>query len=602
MAKEVPNIYSQTKSTSRPLFMNTNLLTLSLFSSVIKKESSKPHLNYDFGILIPSGGLHAKADILQYANEKRLSGEDLNKTFHKSWKIIQDSTRFELFVHQVTHYLSTYGSEFKDTIYLPTEELELPELELPITVINVITEKEAIDKCLQLLSSGIALKEDTLVQILDLLDSLGHKISCVDDIRNKEALVYIADRYSVYPTNPTEFLRYVVFKSTQSSLLIKDPTTLKTIKESSFNPDKLFKTFGLKKLSSVFNRFKPIFLSYKPKCPATINKISKLSKKNHKPLTANPLNLVTSELLTDTSCLEKATLYHLFKALNACYSRESGQTVFTYRVRNGKSFTKPNSSNTSVCNKNYAIILDYLKNNLPKNKTVYIPDNVRYALPTSEKMFVGNIPTGSQISLQTLNVGVYWENSWGARDLDLSALNLEGRKIGWNAAYKHDQVYYSGDITSAPNGAVEFLRVNNPQSQYIVNLNVYSGAPTSSYKIVLGEGPSVDCSFMMDPSKVEFETKCITPQRQTAVGLIHSENDKSVFTFLNFGSGGLNVSYGTSQVHILRIQALWHQVYNSLYLNDLVQELGWKTAPQNEADYDLSLNNLTKDTFLNLFS
>jgi hypothetical protein len=46
----------------------------------------------------------------------------------------------------------------------------------------------------------------------------------------------------------------------------------------------------------------------------------------------------------------------------------------------------------------------------------------------------------------------------GEVDLDLSGLNIAG-KIGWNSAYNQDngQLMYSGDMTSAPQGAVEYL-------------------------------------------------------------------------------------------------------------------------------------------------
>ncbi|MEL6657337.1 MAG: hypothetical protein AAFP77_00090 [Bacteroidota bacterium] len=52
-------------------------------------------------------------------------------------------------------------------------------------------------------------------------------------------------------------------------------------------------------------------------------------------------------------------------------------------------------------------------------------------------MFVGNIPTGSKFYGKAMAVGVYWENAWGARDLDLSGLNIAFEQGGNRSAVRH---------------------------------------------------------------------------------------------------------------------------------------------------------------------
>jgi hypothetical protein len=580
---------------------NTNQLSLSLFNSVIGIGEGKLSIDYTNGIITEGGAAHAKSDIVKFVKDSKLNGQDLNKTFHKSWKVIKESSREDLFIHQITHYLSTYGSNFEGEIYIPDEVLDVPDTKLKFKVIKALSKKELTQKCLDILKSGIALKEETLSDVFQLIENLGYNFTGQEEIRNKEAVILIADKYGIYPTNPVEFLRYIVYKSTDSTLLIKDKDTFEKIKLSRYDPSYAFNSYGLDKLASIFNRFKPIFLSYKRKCPTVINKISKLSKVEHKPFIQSKLNLVTSEVLVDTKCLEKATVFALFKALNACYSRMNGQDTFTYRIRNGKSFTKENNTNVSICKKNYKVILNFIKNKLPQDKSVFIPKNVTYALPTSEKMFVGNVPTGTRIASKKLNVGIYWENSWGANDLDLSSIDVSGTKVGWNANYNHNNVYYSGDITSAPDGAVEFLRFNKPEGRHIVKFNVFSGKENCDYKIVLGKGEKVDREYMMNPNKVLFETKCTSPQRQTSIGTVHAEGGKSVFTFLNFGSGNLNVS-GGGELSKLRINSIFQQWDNSISFNKLASELGWNiTKEQDEADIDLSLDNLDKDSFIRIF-
>ncbi len=107
-----------------------------------------------------------------------------------------------------------------------------------------------------------------------------------------------------------------------------------------------------------------------------------------------------------------------------------GQNTFVYRVRNGKSWVKKGKE-TDVNQFNYEFILDFLKlkyDNI-SGKKFYFPENIEFALPTSEKMFVGNIPTEPVFMVIDWAVGIYWEDKWGARDLDLSGLNIAG-KIG----------------------------------------------------------------------------------------------------------------------------------------------------------------------------
>jgi hypothetical protein len=411
--------------------------TLKLFNAVIAKESNEKPFVSESGFIIEPNALWAKDKIFDYYLREKLNGNDLNKTFHKSWAKIKHSSRFELYLEQITHYMSTYGSNFQDEVYIPDEVLNVPDVKLIYKVIRAYTKKEMTDKCLGLLKSGIALKEDTINDVLSVLVSeLGYSFTGNEGIRNKEAVVKIADLYGVLPTDTMEFFRYIIYRTTGKSLLIKNPAMVEAIKQSNYNPVVQLEKFGLEKLAVIFNRFKPLFLAFKPKCAKTINKIAKLSKTCHKPLVVNPLNTVTSNYLKtdDIHWLDNATPYALFKALSACYTRMNGQSDFVYRIRNGKSWIKEGDSIGDYA-VNYDFLVRYIKERFNlTGKKVFLPENIKYALPTSEKMYVGNIPTGTRFYGKKLAVGVYWEDAWGARDIDLSGLNLDG-KIGWNAYY-----------------------------------------------------------------------------------------------------------------------------------------------------------------------
>ena len=284
-----------------------------------------------------------------------------------------------------------------------------------------------------------------------------------------------------------------------------------------------------------------MFLAYKSNAPKTINKISKLSKKYHKPLVSNPLNDVTNTLLNsnDLHWLDNATPFAWFKTLSACYSRMNGQDTFLYRIRNGKSWVQEDAVSL-VNSKNYKFLVDYLKSRFDlSDKKVFTQGNIKYALPTSEKMYVGNIPTGTRFYGSKLAVGIYWEDSWGARDLDLSGLNIGG-KIGWNASYnqQNGDLMYSGDITSAPNGAVEYLYANKGlNAPTLVKNNVYSGDAECGYKIVIGKGDKVSKDYMMNPKNLFSEIKCNSVQKDTILGMFIPKKDRQCFVLLNFGAG-----------------------------------------------------------------
>lgn len=580
--------------------------TLKLFNAVIaKKSNEQAHLS-DLGFIIEPQALWAKDLILKYYESQVLDGNDLNKTFHKSWEKIKNSSRYELLVDQLKHYISTYGSNFEDDIYIPNEVLDLPDVKLSYKVIKAYTIDELTGKCLSILNSGIALTSDTLNDLLHVLtEELDYKFTGNENIKNKEAIILIADSLGIFPKNPSEFFRYIIYKSTNDTLLIKSKEVIDMIKTSDFNPDDAFNKFGLVKLAEIFNRFKPLFLAYKPKCSVTINKISKLSKKHHKPLVQNPLNSVTSTLLTtdDEGWLDKATPFALFKAMSACYARMNGQDSFVYRIRNGKLWLKESEvKDVNVFNYNY--LIKYLKQRFNmEGIKMYFPEGIDYALPVSEKMFIENIPTGTKFYGDKLAVGIYWKDSWGAKDLDLSGINIGG-KIGWDSEYSQDggKLLFSGDITSAPKGAVEYLyAVKGLKEPTLVFNNVYYGEKDCNYKIVIGKGDDISRNYMMNPENLICDIKTNSVQKNTILGMLIPEKEGQSFVLLNFGAGNTRVS-GNNEISDLANKALFQQWEQSISFKQIVVELGATISETpEEVDADFSIEALEKDSFIKVF-
>jgi hypothetical protein len=581
--------------------------TLHLFNSVVSKASNeKPFVSKE-GYIIASEALWAKKEIIQFYKSVNLDDYGLNKTFHKSWAVILNRTRAELAMEQIRHYASTYGSNFQDKIYIPDEVLNVKQKKVAFKFVRAYSKEEMTAKCLSLLQSGIALQEETINDVLSILvDELSYTFTGNEKIKNKEAATKIADLYGVLPTDTLEFFRYIIYRTTDFSLLIKSKEMIEAIKVSNYNPAVQFEKFGLEKLAEIFNRFKPLFLAYKSKCSKTINKISKLSKIHHKPLTTNPLNNVTNLLLLpeDKHWLDNATPFALFKALSACYTRTQGQDTFVYRIRNGKSFVKKNQVSDVVW-ANYYILLDYCKERFDlTGKKFFFPKDVEYALPTSEKMFVGNIPTGSKFFGDSLAVGIYWENEWKARDLDLSGLNIGG-KIGWNADYKqgNGHLLYSGDMTDASDGAVEYLHAQGGLNEPTLVLNnVFSGESDCDYKIIVGKGDGVDYDYMMNPNNLFLETKCQSVQKQTVLGMLIPEKNRQSFVILNFGAGQSRIS-GNTEVSINATKALYQQWNNPISFNEIITKLNGEIVNRKEkADYNFALDNLQKDSFMRIFA
>ncbi len=116
--------------------------TLRLFNSVIRKESNESPFVSEHGFIIASGALWAKKEILLFYQNENLDAYGLNKTFHKSWSTIANSSRIELLFEQIKHYISTYGSNFEDEIYIPNEVLDLPATKVVFKVVKALSRKK----------------------------------------------------------------------------------------------------------------------------------------------------------------------------------------------------------------------------------------------------------------------------------------------------------------------------------------------------------------------------------------------------------------------------------------------------------------------------
>mgnify|MGYP001617363378 CR=1 FL=1 len=252
--------------------------------------------------------------------EVGLASEQMNSSFHKSWKKVKEASIEQLMMEQIVHYITTYGFEGlgiydENSVYIPNEKLELPKVDLDqirLIVIRGCTKEELKEKLLSLLKSGIALGEDTIKDVMEVAVFVKLNKKDLEKIKNKEVKVALYDHLELVPENPIEFLRFVVYKSIDSTLLIKDKLTIGKIKESkTAGINALFvkykKEHGLERLAEIFCRFKPVFLALRTgiQMKHITNRIRKLAKKNHKPMKADYLNDITGNIKKGEKIEEK---------------------------------------------------------------------------------------------------------------------------------------------------------------------------------------------------------------------------------------------------------------------------------------------------------
>ncbi len=124
----------------------------------------------------------------------------------------------------------------------------------------------------------------------------------------------------------------------------------------------------------------------------------------------------------------------------------------------------------SICEK---ALINKFSTYAPLGK-VYLDDSIKnftvpFAIRSASKA-LKTIPRGSRIDLShgdTIRFFIYWKDGTSRTDLDLSALalDMDSNVISTIAYYNLKELggYHSGDITSAPNGASEFIDIDIPK-------------------------------------------------------------------------------------------------------------------------------------------
>lgn len=451
--------------------------------------------------------------VFAYANDAYGNHTQLfNQTFYKSFSTVRDASPFVLLFDQLAHYLTTYGAEsmgIKVPTYVPIQALELPEnhynKDFKVTVIQILPDEDCIARLNAYLKSLTAPSPQVMENVKTLLS---FTTIATDDIKSFEIQVIKHDMDGTVPSNPVSQLRYIVYRTTGQTLIIKNRNMRESIKRSAASNGglayDLFTKCDITGLASIFLRYKPIFLAFKTHrdCAPFINFLRRKADLYHRPLNNESLQNFTS--ITDpkaqAAIIAKASNRELIKLLNSINSRVSLNDTApgVYSVRNGRTFVKedgiePNQRLQPMASLITRTLVQRL-NPVLSGKTFYLPDYINYAVPTTEKQFIGNIPFGSRIMAtpdSAFTIGVHWFNQKNDRvDIDLH-MNSATRHFGWNASYRDgDEILYTGDQTNAPepNGAAETYWFSPQEGDaYIVSANLYSGPHDTEYKLFMTE-------------------------------------------------------------------------------------------------------------------
>jgi len=567
-----------------------------------------------------------------------LSTEKLNSTFHKSWNKIKTANIEQLYIEQLVHYFTTYGFERlgiynEESVYIPNEVLEIPDIDIngiKLVVIKAYTKKELKEKILNL-TSGIALSEDTLKDINDVIKIVGGlSESEIFAMKNREMRIRLYDSLDYMPQDPIEFLRYAIFKTTDSSLIIKNRVTKLAIENSSVNSYDLFvkynKIHGFENLASIFNRYKPIFMSFKVnhKIPVAVNRISKLSKTYHKPLPEDFLNSITGKLKHGEKIDQKILKRELkkvntFRKVSLAYAlnyRLNDPKSIIYKIRNGKGYATDFKFDGNV-KPVLATVLESIENDLAKkvkDKTIYIPDIIKYALPATEKQFTGMFPSGTYVTIPSdMIMGVHWQNQNHHRvDLDLSMISVDGGKYGWDGYYRDDEreILFSGDMTDAPGkGATELFYIKKQLSNsFIVFVNYFNfdeSVPVPTRIFVASEkAKNFKKNYMVDPNNVVALTETKIKRKQKVLGLLIATKKGTRFYFSESDLGD-KITTRNGDISDNARKYFVDYFSKTIELNKILEKAGAKIVNTIEDDVEIDINlspeDLQKDTLIDLF-
>jgi hypothetical protein len=590
--------------------------TLKLFGVVPDiDKTGTPQVIEEYGVVVSPTASYAIKQIRAYLKQNGVGEAEKNSSFWKDWQSVRTMSDYQMRLDQLLHYFSTYGMELfgidavkEGLVYVPIKIFTVQGGPIALRVIDAAKPQELIDRCFALLNSGMALSQETIGDIIAALGECGYMITGKESIKNREAEIYFYMISGKLPVGSNSLFRYLVYHFTEQSMVINDKKTRETIA----NSNKKLLALSEKELAILaqsFNRYKDLWMAIKqahPKNRSVVNRITKLSKTHHKPMPEVVMNNLTSKHYTPEVIKEaasKATVFQLIRVINSLRLRRANPEGAVYRIRNSRIWTSlaPPSSNAHT---KYVeeMLIGILRERFADVR-VYAENFVDFSLPTTEKSFVGNVPEGTVLRFpktsEALLIGVHWDEP--NTDLDLRA-DSANFSVGWNSSFRTGSrgVMLSGDMTRAPApyGASEWLYFTDLNGTYNVKLNEFRAGPRfdKKFKLMIGRSSDkISMNYQIAPEKVLVSYVVTMEDRQVSLGIVYPDGNHLCFLMGTGATGGRHVGRYNKYDSIQQDVAA-KRIQSSLRLADVVQ---FVSKPE-DATVNLSLETLTKDSFLNI--
>ncbi|MCK5644252.1 MAG: hypothetical protein KAJ19_25865, partial [Gammaproteobacteria bacterium] len=457
-----------------------------------------------------------------------------------------------------------------------------------------ISIKELEEKVQTLLYTNAPVKD--AVQVKRIIDAYGLKYD-INLVANNELRVALYRPGVDIFTDGDDAVRYLCWAATGEPLLIKSKEVIAAVAGNNKFFSTFFETHALP-LAQVFNRHKRLILAAKNKNTAgAINRISRLSKTRHVPLHESLAKTFVHRALIGEKglALDSVATRDLFKYLNLLAQKRVQSKTAAYRVRNGKVFIRADRPVYELADidKVERAVLTHLHSRLAPlhGQNILLDGSVDYGLPISRKQTLGRLPFGTRVTSggNEITSGMYWENAWGARDLDLSAISLDGQRVGWGgrSGYHDREIIFSGDIVDAYAGAMEFM--TSRAKDYGLMVNIFAGENGSEMELVVGSNRTksqwIDQPIIREKHKLD--------SRNSVIGFVKGK------TFVAY-TGRLNQSRVSGETPILNEMRadLWtvQRLFNHLGINFDVDK-----RDEEEYDYDLTYGGFSLDKLEDLF-
>ena len=565
-------------------------------------------------------------DTLEFAQELY---RNYNSTFYSCWEQVENTPFELLYINQIMHYASTYGTDFQGEPFIINDKpVEVPYTSF--TIIKPATDEEIFNRCKNMITSGIALKSSTAEMVIECM--LKYPLLCVEvdpeDIANKEARCVWYDLTDTTPDDKFELMRFLMYKNTGSPMIVKDKETIYKIGCKRYDLDVLTRS-QIESLSEIFYRFKPLFLAMRKQSDVNkkiVNQMRRLAKENHKPFKAGFWETVLStndykiikEVRERVSELTNFKIIQLVQAARERLISSNVEGPTMYQIRNGKVFLKENEC--TILNSRYYFYEDFMgvliqqliKNLSKKACTFKYPENVKLTCPSSEKNFIGAFPFGTSFTMNDRNfIGIYWKNEWGTRDFDLSSIDISGNKVGWNATMRSQDnlLVHSGDMTCADPEATEYLLCKGNCPDSIIYVNRYSGSNGSKFELLYGSEPNGNMRptydnykvlpYMVDPNNLKIREMITSDSAQKMMGVIVDGEMRLMDLRLNDSAVSRYNKNFQDMIKVIRKKTMCY-----IDLKTILLKAGFKERKRDTKDnpIQLDLTNLDKDTLIDLFS